>query len=44
MAEQEIVRTQEMIQRERKKILETGKETPPEERGLTPIERGPQGS
>ncbi|HTX36927.1 MAG TPA: cohesin domain-containing protein [Bryobacteraceae bacterium] len=38
VAEQEIVRTQEMIQRERQKVLETGKETPPEERGLTPIE------
>jgi general secretion pathway protein D len=38
VAEQEIVRTQQMIQRERQKVLETGKESAPEERGLTPIE------
>jgi general secretion pathway protein D len=38
VAEQEIVQTEQMIQRERQRILETGKESPPEERGLTPIE------
>ena len=35
---QEIVRTQEMIQRERKRVEETGKEAPPEVRALTPVE------
>jgi len=39
VSEQEIIRTQQMIQRERQKIQETGKESPPEERGLTPIEQ-----
>ncbi len=38
VAEQEILRTQEMIQRERQRVQETGKEMPAEERGLTPIE------
>ncbi|HEV3197211.1 MAG TPA: cohesin domain-containing protein [Bryobacteraceae bacterium] len=38
VAVQELQRTQEMIQRERKRVQETGKETPPEQRGLTPIE------
>lgn len=38
VAVQELQRTQEMIQRERKRVMETGKETPPEQRGLTPIE------
>jgi len=35
---QEIQRTQEMIERERKRVMETGKQTPAEDRGLTPIE------
>jgi general secretion pathway protein D len=38
-AEQEIRRTQEMIQRERQRVLQTGKEAPPEERALTPVEQ-----
>jgi general secretion pathway protein D len=38
VAEQEILRTQEMIQRERQRVQETGKEMPADERGLTPIE------
>ena len=38
VAAQELLRTQDMIQRERKRVLESGKETPPEQRGLTPIE------
>jgi len=38
VASQEILRTQEMIQRERKRVEETGKEAPPEERALTPVE------
>ncbi|SPE37939.1 Type II and III secretion system protein [Candidatus Sulfopaludibacter sp. SbA6] len=38
VADQEIRRTQEMIQRERKRIEETGKESPPEQRALTPVE------
>lgn len=37
-AEQEIRRTQEMIQRERKRVEETGKESTTEERALTPVE------
>ncbi len=39
VAEQEILRTQEMIERERKRVEETGKESPPGERGLTPAEQ-----
>jgi general secretion pathway protein D len=39
VAGQAIVETQEMIAREREKISETGKESPPSERGLTPLER-----
>ncbi len=35
-ADQEIRRTQEMIQRERRRVEETGKESTPEDRGLTP--------
>jgi len=38
VAVQEIQRTSDMIQRERKRVLDSGKETPPEDRGLTPIE------
>ena len=38
VASQEILRTQQMIQRERKRVEETGKEAPPEERALTPAE------
>jgi general secretion pathway protein D len=37
-AAQEIVRTQEMIERERRRVQETGKEAPPEVRALTPVE------
>jgi len=37
-AEQEIRRTQEMIERERLRVQQTGKEAPPEERALTPVE------
>jgi general secretion pathway protein D len=39
VAEQEVRRTTEMIERERRKIQENGKESPPEERALTPGER-----
>ena len=35
---QEIGRTQEMIQRERQSLETTGREAPPEERALTPVE------
>ncbi|HXB67530.1 MAG TPA: cohesin domain-containing protein [Candidatus Acidoferrales bacterium] len=38
-AEQELRRTKEMIEVERKKAQEAGKESPPEERALTPLER-----
>ena len=38
VANQEILRTQDMIQRERKRVEETGKESPPEQRALTPVE------
>ncbi len=38
VAVQEIRRTQEMIQRERKRVEETGKEAPAQERALTPAE------
>ncbi|MBZ5624847.1 MAG: hypothetical protein LAQ69_40025 [Acidobacteriia bacterium] len=38
IAEQELRRTQEMIQRERKRVQDTGKEAPPEQRALTPVE------
>jgi general secretion pathway protein D len=38
VAEQEILRTQEMIQRERKRVEDTGKEAAPEERALTPTQ------
>jgi general secretion pathway protein D len=37
-AEQEIRRTQEMIERERRKKAETGKEAPPAEQALTPVQ------
>ena len=37
-AEQEIRRTQVMIERERKRVEQTGKEAPPEQRSLTPVE------
>jgi len=39
IAVQELTRTSEMIERERRRVLETGKEAPPEDRGLTPIEQ-----
>jgi general secretion pathway protein D len=38
-AEQDLRRTREMIEVERKKVQESGKESPPEERALTPAER-----
>jgi general secretion pathway protein D len=38
-AEQELRRTREMIEFERKKAQESGKESPAEERSLTPLER-----
>src|SRR5262249_11756569 len=37
-AEQEIRRTQEMIQRERRRVEQTGKEAPPAEQALTPVQ------
>jgi general secretion pathway protein D len=39
VAEQEIRRTKEMIERERKRVQETGKPSAPEDRALTPSER-----
>jgi general secretion pathway protein D len=39
VAEQEVIRTTEMIQRERRRVEETGKEASPEVRGLTPSEQ-----
>src|SRR5262249_41002467 len=39
VAEQEVRRTTEMIERERRRVQETGKESPTEERALTPSER-----
>src|SRR5438445_6937590 len=38
-AEQELRRTREMIDRERKRVQESGQESPPEERALTPTEK-----
>jgi general secretion pathway protein D len=38
VAEQEILRTQEMIERERRRVEQTGVAAPPEVRGLTPSE------
>ena len=38
LAEQEIIRTQQMIERERRRVEQTGAEAPPEVRGLTPAE------
>ena len=38
VAEQEVLRTQQMILRERKRVESTGKEAAPEVRGLTPSE------
>ena len=38
LAEQEIIRTQQMIERERRRVQLTGAEAPPEVRGLTPAE------
>jgi len=38
-AEQELRRTKEMIEFERKRAQEAGKESPPEDRALTPLER-----
>jgi general secretion pathway protein D len=37
-ASQEVERTQDMIERERKRVAETGKEAPPDIRALTPAE------
>ena len=37
-AEQELRRTRDMIERERRRAMETGKEAPPEVRALTPAE------
>src|SRR5215471_18234605 len=37
-AEQELRRTRDMIERERKRLQETGKEAPPEVRAMTPTE------
>jgi general secretion pathway protein D len=37
-AQQEIARTGQMIERERKRVETTGREAPPEERGMTPVE------
>jgi general secretion pathway protein D len=36
IAEQELVRTQQMIERERQRVAQTGQEAPPAVRGLTP--------
>jgi len=38
VAEQEILRTEEMIRRERRRVEQTGTEAPPEVRGMTPSE------
>ncbi len=38
LAEQEIIRTQQMIERERRRVEQTGAEAAPEVRGLTPAE------
>jgi general secretion pathway protein D len=38
IAQQELMRTQDMIQRERKRVEQTGQEAAPEQRGLTPSE------
>lgn len=38
VAAQELARTQDMIQRERRRVEQTGKESAPEQRGLTPAE------
>ncbi len=38
VAVQEVRTTQEMIQRERDRVMKTGKESSPEDRGLTPME------
>ena len=38
VAEQEIMKTEQMIQRERRRVEETGQQAPPEVRGLTPSE------
>jgi general secretion pathway protein D len=38
LAEQEIIRSQQMIERERRRVEQTGAEAPPEVRGLTPAE------
>ena len=39
VAVQEIRTTQEMIERERQRVLQTGKESSPEDRGLTPLQQ-----
>src|SRR5262249_40099360 len=39
VAEQEVRRTMEMIERERKRVQETGKPSPVEERSMTPADR-----
>jgi general secretion pathway protein D len=38
IATQELRLTQEMIERERRRVEQTGKEAPPQERGITPVE------
>src|SRR5262249_32666098 len=44
VAAQEVGRTQDMIVRERKRVEDTGKEAPPEVRGLTPVEEARRNS
>ncbi len=39
VAVQEIRTTQEMIERERQRVLQTGRESSPEDRGLTPLQQ-----
>jgi len=39
VAVQEIRTTQDMIERERQRVMQTGKESSPEERGLTPLQQ-----
>jgi general secretion pathway protein D len=39
IAVQEVRTTQEMIERERQRIMQTGKESTPEEKGLTPLQQ-----
>jgi general secretion pathway protein D len=39
IAVQEVRTTQDMIERERQRVMQTGKESSPEERGLTPLQQ-----